>query len=142
MMESTLVLIKPDAFGKHYTGRIISRYESNGLSVRALKMMRMTPELAARHYEEHIGKPFYPELVEFMTSGPLAAMVLAGENAISKVRELNGATDPKMADPGTIRADFAESKSHNAVHASDSMESAQREIQIFFDESELFADQL
>lgn len=142
MMESTLVLIKPDAFGKHYTGRIIARYEENGLSVRGLKMMRMTPELASRHYEEHIGKPFYPELVEFMTSGPLAAMVLAGENAILKVRELNGATDPKMAEPGTIRADFAESKSHNAVHASDSMESAQREIQIFFDESELFADQL
>lgn len=139
MLENTLVLIKPDAFGKHYTGEIIKRYEANGLSLLALKLMRMTPELAARHYAEHIGKPFYSALVEFMVSGPLVAMVLGGENAIAKVRELHGATDPKEAKAGTIRADFAESKSLNAVHASDSMESAEREIQIFFTEGEIFS---
>lgn len=137
-MESTLVLIKPDAFGKDYAGKIVARYEAEGLKLQAMKLMKMTPELAAKHYAEHVGKPFYPSLVEFMTSGPLVAMVLAGEGAIAKVRELNGATNPEKAEKGTIRADFAESMTCNAVHASDSPENAQREIHIFFNESEIF----
>lgn len=139
MTENTLVLIKPDAFGKHYTGEIIKRYESKELTLQALKLLQMTPKLAAKHYAEHVGKPFYPSLVEFMTSAPLVAMVLSGDDAIAKVRALNGATDPKKAEAGTIRADFAESMSFNAVHASDSVKSAQREIQIFFNECEIFA---
>ncbi|WP_110953114.1 nucleoside-diphosphate kinase [Anaerosinus massiliensis] len=138
-MESTLVLIKPDAFSKHYTGEIIKRYEASELTITALKLLKMTPELAAKHYAEHVEKPFYPSLVEFMTSGPIVAMVLSGENAIGKVRKLNGATNPEKAEPGTIRADFAESMSCNAVHASDSKESAEREIHIFFNEAEIFA---
>lgn len=138
-MEKTLVLVKPDAFGKGYTGRILGRYEAKGLKIKALKLLQMTPELAARHYAEHVGKPFYPSLVSFMTSAPLVALVLAGEGAIDKVRALNGATDPKKAAPGTIRAEFAESMSLNAVHASDSVENAEREIAIFFTEDEIFA---
>lgn len=138
-MESTLVLIKPDAFGKNYTGEIIKRYEANGLRIQALKLLKMTPELASKHYADHIKKPFYPSLVEFMTSGPIVAMVLAGENAIGKVRDLNGATNPEKAEAGTIRADFAESMTCNAVHASDSKENASREISIFFDKTEVFA---
>lgn len=138
MVESTLVLIKPDAFKKGYTGQIITRYEQNGLTLRAMKLMKMTPELAAKHYEEHVAKPFYPELADFMTSAPLVAMVLSGEGAIAKVRELNGATNPEKADKGTIRADFAESMTCNAVHASDSPASAAREIHVFFGEPEIF----
>lgn len=137
-MESTLILIKPDAFGKGYTGNILQRYEAQGLKIQAIKLMRMTPALAQKHYAEHVGKAFYPPLVEFMTSAPLVALVLAGEGAIAKVRALNGATDPKKAAPGTIRADFAQSTTYNAVHASDGPESAQREIQIFFQENEIF----
>lgn len=138
-MESTLVLIKPDAFEKNYTGAILKRYAEQGLKIQALKLMQMTPELAAKHYAEHVEKPFYPSLMEFMTSAPLVAMVLGGEDAIAKVRKINGATDPKKAEPGTIRADFAESMSLNAVHASDRTESAMREIKIFFTDAEIFA---
>lgn len=138
-MESTLVLIKPDAFGKGYTGEILKRYEAQGLKIQAMKLLKMTPELAEKHYAEHVGKGFYPELVEFMTSAPLVALVLAGEGAIAKVRALNGATNPEKAEPGTIRADFAESMSFNAVHASDSLENANREISIFFNQAEIFA---
>lgn len=138
-MENTLVLIKPDAFSKNYTGKIIERYEANALKLQALKLLRMTPALAEKHYAEHVGKSFYPSLVEFMTSGVLVAMVLSGEDAIAKVRTLNGATNPAEAEKGTIRADFAESMTYNAVHASDSIENAKREIKIFFEQSELFA---
>lgn len=137
-MENTLVLIKPDAFSKNYTGKILARYEASALKLQALKLLKMTPALAEKHYAEHVGKPFYSSLVEFMTSGPLVAMVLTGEDAIAKVRTLNGATNPEKAEKGTIRADFAESMTYNAVHASDSIENAKREIQIFFSESELF----
>jgi nucleoside-diphosphate kinase len=137
MKENTLVLIKPDAFGKHYTGDIIKRYETAGLTVRALKLLQMTPKLASKHYAEHIGRAYYDDLVGFMTSGPLVALVLSGEDAIARVREINGKTDPTEAAVGTIRRDFAESKSRNAVHASDSKESADREIHIFFNEAEI-----
>jgi len=138
MIENTLVLIKPDAFSKKYTGKILTCYEENGLTIKALKLLKMTPELAAKHYAEHIGKNFYDELVGFMTSAPLVAMVLTGENAIATVRTLNGATNPEKAAAGTIRKEYAQSMQHNAVHASDSPESAAREIHIFFNETEIF----
>ena len=137
-MEKTLVLIKPDAYKKHHTGDIIKRYEDEGLTILAMRLMRMTKEVAAKHYEEHIGRPYYAELESFMTSGPIVAMVLAGKDVIRKVRDLNGKTDPKEAAPGTIRQLYAASKGENAVHASDSPESAAREIHIFFNETEIF----
>lgn len=137
-MEKTLVLIKPDAFGKNHCGDILKRYEDEGLKIVAAKVMQMDKKIAAIHYAEHVEKPFYPDLVEFMTSAPLMALVLGGENAISKVREINGATNPAKAAEGTIRKLYAESVTKNAVHASDSPESAAREIKIFFSEIEQF----
>ena len=137
-MEKTLVLIKPDAFADKHTGDIIKIYEENGLSLLAMRMMKMTKEVAAKHYAEHIGRPYYEELETFMVSAPIVAMVLGGDNAIAKVRELHGKTDPKEAAPGTVRALYARSKGENAVHASDSPESAAREIHIFFNETEIF----
>ena len=137
-MEKTLVLIKPDAFGKNHTGEILKIYEAAGLKIVAAKVMQMDKKIAAIHYAEHVEKPFYPDLVEFMTSAPLMALVLGGENAISKVREINGATNPAKAAEGTVRKLFAESVTKNAVHASDSAENAAREIKIFFSEIEQF----
>jgi nucleoside-diphosphate kinase len=137
-MEKTLVLIKPDAFGKNHCGDILKRYEDEGLKIVAAKVMQMDEKIAAIHYAEHVEKPFYPELVKFMTSAPLMALVLGGENVISRVREINGATNPAKADEGTIRKLYAESVTKNAVHASDSPESAAREIKIFFSEIEQF----
>ena len=119
-------------------GDILKRYEDEGFKVIAAKVMQMDEKIAARHYAEHIGKPYYEELVEFMTSAPLMAMVLGGENVISRVREINGATNPANAAEGTIRKLYAENGSKNAVHASDSPESAKREISIFFNELEMF----
>ena len=138
MIESTLVLIKPDAFAKHYTGDIIKRYEEAGLQISAMKLLQMTPQLAAKHYAEHVGREYYEGLASFMTSAPLIAMVLRGEDAIERVRQLNGVTDPAKAVPGTIRHDFGESTRQNAVHASDGPESAVREIHIFFNETEIY----
>ena len=137
-MEKTLVLIKPDAFGKNHAGAILKIYEDAGFKIVAAKVMRMTPELAAKHYAEHIGRPYYPALVEFMTSAPLMAVVLRGDDVIKKVRELNGATNPAEAADGTIRKLYAEDKTKNAVHASDSPESSAREIPIFFSACEMF----
>ena len=137
-MEKILVLIKPDAFKGHHTGDIIKLYEEKGLHLLAMRLMKMTKEVAAKHYEEHIGRPYYKELETFMLSGPIVAMVLAGDDAIQKVRDLNGKTDPKEAAPGTIRQLYAASKGENAVHASDSPASAAREIHIFFNETEIF----
>ena len=137
-MQKTLVLIKPDAFGKNHAGDIIKLYEDAGFKVVAAKVMRMTPELAAKHYVEHIGRPYYPALVEFMTSAPLMALVLAGDDVIKRVRELNGATNPAEAAEGTVRKLYAADKTKNAVHASDSEASAAREIPIFFSACEMF----
>lgn len=136
--EKTLVLIKPDAFAKHYSGDIIKRYEQEGFRIVALKQLKMDERLASIHYAEHIGRPYYDDLVGFMTSAPILAMVLEGENAIARVREINGKTNPKEAAEGTIRKLFATSGSRNAVHASDSPESAAREIHIFFNETEIY----
>ncbi len=132
MQEKTLVLIKPDAFEKRHTGDIIAIYEKAGLKILAMKLMQMTPRVAQKHYAEHIGRPYYAELEEFMTSAPLVAMVLAGDDAIARVREINGKTNPAEAAEGTVRRLYAESVGKNAVHASDSSESAAREIAIFF----------
>ncbi|MBQ6759517.1 MAG: nucleoside-diphosphate kinase [Selenomonadaceae bacterium] len=137
-MQKTLVLIKPDAFGKNHSGDIIKLYEDAGFKVIAAKVMRMTPDLAAKHYVEHIGRPYYSALVEFMTSAPLMALVLAGDDVIKRVRELNGATNPAEAAEGTVRKLYAEDKTKNAVHASDSEASAAREIPIFFSACEMF----
>jgi len=131
-MERTLILVKPDAFSRNLTGEIIARFERKGLKLVALKQMTMSRDLASRHYAEHEGKPFYEELVEFITSGPLVAMVLQGESAVEAARQVIGATDPLQAAPGSIRGDFATAVGQNMVHGSDSPESAAREVGLFF----------
>ena len=136
-VERTLSIIKPDAVGKNVIGKIYSRFESNGLQVVAAKMLRLSDDLAGGFYAEHSERPFFPALIEFMTSGPVVVQVLEGEGAIAKNRELMGATNPQEAAEGTIRADFASSIDANAVHGSDSAESAAREIAYFFAASEL-----
>ena len=137
-MEMTLSIIKPDAVAKNVIGKIEQRFEDAGLKIVALKMLHLSVEKAQGFYAEHEGKPFFNALVEFMTSGPVIVQVLAGENAIMLNRELMGNTNPKEADAGTIRADFAESIDANAVHGSDSPVSAQREIAYFFESTEIF----
>jgi nucleoside-diphosphate kinase len=131
-MERTLILVKPDAFARNLTGEIIARFERKGLRLAALQQMRMTRELAERHYAEHEGKPFYGELVTFITSGPLVAMVLEGEQAVVAARQVIGATNPLEASPGSIRGDYAIEVGQNMVHGSDSPESAAREVALFF----------
>ena len=137
-IQRTLSIIKPDATSKNIIGKIIDRLEENGLKVVAGKLIHMDQAKAAGFYAEHEGRPFFPNLVEYMTSAPVFVQVLEGENAVLKNRELMGATNPSEADPGTIRADFAETIDANAVHGSDSSESAAREISYFFDDSEIF----
>ena len=136
-MEQTLSIIKPDAVKKGVIGKIIDRFESNGLRIAAIKKAQLTEEKAGGFYAVHKERPFFKDLVEFMTSGPVVIMVLEGENAVLKNRDLMGATNPKEAAPGTIRADFAESIDANAVHGSDSQENAKIEIDFFFEKSEI-----
>ena len=136
-MQQTLSIIKPDAVKKGVIGKIIDRFESNGLRIAAMKKIQLSEEVAGGFYAEHKERPFFGDLVEFMTSGPVVVMVLEGEDAIAKNRDLMGATNPKEADAGTIRADFAESIDANAVHGSDSKESADREIKYFFSQIEI-----
>ena len=136
-VEQTLSIIKPDAVAKNVTGQINSRFEAAGLQIVAQKMLRLSDELAGGFYAEHKERPFYPDLVAFMTSGPVVVQVLEGEGAILKNRELMGAPNPAEADAGTIRADFAKSIDANAVHGSDSPASAAREIAYFFASSDL-----
>jgi nucleoside-diphosphate kinase len=131
-MARTLILVKPDAFAKNLTGEIISRFERKGLSLVALELRTLTRELAEEHYGEHNGKPFFGELVEFITSGPLVAAVFEGDSAVEAARQLIGATNPLQAAPGSIRGDFAVSIGENMVHGSDSDESAAREAALFF----------
>jgi nucleoside-diphosphate kinase len=133
-MERTLILIKPDAFQRSLSGEIIARFERKGLRIVALQHMTMTRDLASRHYAEHEGKPFYEELVTFITSGPLVAMVLEGEQAVVAARQVIGATDPLKATTGSIRGDFAIEVGQNMVHGSDSPDSAAREVGLFFPE--------
>ena len=136
-IQRTLSIIKPDATSKNIIGKIIDRFEENGLKVVAGKLIHMDQIKAAGFYAEHEGRPFFPNLVEYMTSAPVFVQVLEGDNAVLKNRELMGATNPSEADPGTIRADFAETIDANAVHGSDSEISAVREINYFFKDEEI-----
>ena len=136
-IERTLSIIKPDAVAKNIIGKIYSRFEKAGLKIVAAKMQQLNAESAGGFYAEHEGRPFYAELIKFMTSGPIVVQVLEGEDAVALNRELMGATNPGEAEPGTIRADFANSIDANAVHGSDSTTSAAREIGYFFDADEM-----
>jgi nucleoside-diphosphate kinase len=133
-MERTLILVKPDAFARSLTGEIIARFERKGLKIVALRHMTVTRELAEQHYAEHAERPFFGELVEFITSGPLVAMVLEGQDAVRAARQVIGATNPLEAAPGSIRGDFAIETGQNMVHGSDSPESAAREAALFFED--------
>ncbi|QOD38054.1 nucleoside-diphosphate kinase [Candidatus Wolbachia massiliensis] len=137
VIERTLSILKPDAVRCNITGKINLYIESSGLKIIAQKMILLTQKQAELFYEIHKDRPFFGELVEFMTSGPVIVQVLVGENAVSKYRQIMGATDPKQADKGTIRGDFADDISENRVHGSDSLENARREIAFFFAECEL-----
>jgi nucleoside-diphosphate kinase len=131
-MDRTLILVKPDAFARNLTGEIIARFERKGLRIAALRYMTMDTQLAEQHYAEHEGKPFFGELVSFITSGPLVAMVLEGDEAVRAARQVIGATNPLEATTGSIRGDFAVEVGQNMVHGSDSPESAEREAKLFF----------
>jgi nucleoside-diphosphate kinase len=139
-MERTLVLLKPDCLKRRLMGRVLARFEDKGLDIIAMKLMRVTPELAKRHYAEHVRKAWYPDLETFITGGPLVAMIVAGPEAIRVVRTMVGATNGLNADPGTIRGDFSSSQQMNLVHASDGPESAVREIAIFFRAEEILGE--
>ena len=138
-VERTLFLIKPDAVERGLIGEIVARFERRGFRIRGMKLMRVTEQQAAEHYVEHVGKPFYPELVEFITSGPVVAMAIEGLGAVATVRSMMGATNPLDSAPGTIRGDFALDLGQNVVHGSDAPSSAARELAIFFTDSELTA---
>jgi len=136
-VERTLVLLKPDVLQRRLAGKVIGRLERKGLKLVGMKLMRITEELAGRHYAEHVDKPFFPELRDFVTSSPIVAMAWEGEQAIDAVRTLVGATNPFKADPGTIRGDFGLNFTKNLVHGSDSGASAARELKLFFEDDEL-----
>jgi len=131
-VERTLFLIKPDAVERRLVGEIVARFERRGFTLRGMKLVRVTEQQAAEHYVEHVGKPFYPDLVEFITSGPVVAMVLEGKDAIEVTRNLMGATNSRKAAAGTIRGDLGMSFSNNLVHGSDSPEAAKKELALFF----------
>lgn len=133
-MEKSLALIKPDAVEKNLIGEIIKRYEKKGLKIIGLKMTKVSTEFAGIHYSELKGKVFYKELIDFITRGPLCAIILEGDNAVNTIRQINGETDPLMARDGTIRKDFGSDKTENCVHASDSKETAEHEIALWFPE--------
>ena len=134
MIERSMVLIKPDGVERNIIGDIIASYEANGLIVRELKMMKATRDIAEKHYSQHKGKNFYEELITFITRSPLVAIILEGEDAVARIRALNGATSPTEAADGTIRHRYAHSKTENCVHASDSKEKAEEEIALWFPE--------
>ncbi len=141
-MERTLILLKPDCVQRRLTGRILARFEDKGLNIVAMKMMNVTPELAKKHYAEHVEKPFYPTLEEFITGGPIVAAILEGLEVIRVVREMLGATSGLKAAAGTIRGDFSSSRQMNLVHASDGPEAAKREIELYFKSNEICAQEL
>ncbi|MBP3821234.1 nucleoside-diphosphate kinase [bacterium] len=138
--ERTFVAIKPDGVQRGLIGEVLKRFELKGYKVTALKMLTVSDQQARAHYAEHEGKPFYPRLIRYIQSGPIVAMVVEGYNAVAGVRHLMGSTDPDKAEVGTIRADFAQVMEYNVVHGSDSVESAEREIKIYFGEDEIFAE--
>jgi nucleoside-diphosphate kinase len=133
-VDNTLILVKPDAFARGLTGEIVSRFERKGLRLAAMRLLTVDQQLAERHYAEHEGKPFFKELVEFITSGPIVAFVLEGDQAVAAARQVIGATNPLEAAPGSIRGDFAVQVGQNLVHGSDSPESAAREVALFFED--------
>ncbi len=137
MIERSFVMLKPDALLRRMIGKIISRFEERGLKIVAAKMIKVSKNLAEEHYAEHKKKPFFDELVWYVTSSPTLVMVIEGDDCISVIRRMIGATDPKKADLGTIRGDYAINTGRNIIHASDSPESAKREIELFFDDSEI-----
>jgi len=141
-MERTLILLKPDCVQRRLMGRVIARFEDKGLNFVAMKMMRVTPELAKKHYAEHVNKPFFPALEGFITGGPIVAAVIEGLEAVRVVREMLGATSGLKAAPGTIRGDYSSSRQMNLVHGSDGPESAAREIALYFRDDELCAHEL
>jgi len=136
--ERTFVAIKPDGVKRGLIGRVLQRFEDKGFKIVGMKLLQVTPELAAKHYAEHLGKPFYNRLIYYITSGPIVAMVVEGYAAIESVRHIVGATDPLKSDVGSIRADFAQVMEYNVIHASDSAESAEREIGIYFKPEEIY----
>jgi len=136
-MERTLCLVKPDGVHRGLIGEVVTRLESKGLQIVGLKMLTVSPELAAQHYAEHVTKPFYPKLVEYITSGPIVAICVEGHRAVGVLRSLIGKTDPAEALPGTIRGDFGLCKGRNIVHASDSSDAALREIALYFTADEI-----
>lgn len=138
-MERTLVLLKPDCVQRRLMGRVISRFEDKGLNIIAMKMLQVTPEMAKQHYAEHVEKPFYPGLEQFITASPICAMVVEGLEAIRVVRDMLGATSGLKAAPGTIRGDYSSSRQMNLVHASDGPEAAARETELYFSADELFS---
>lgn len=137
MLERTFIAVKPDGVKRNLIGKIISRFEEKGYKIIGLKMLLPTVELAEKHYAEHKGKPFYPRLIRYITSGPIVAMVVEGDNVIAVSRRMMGATRPEEAEAGTIRFDYAICKEFNIIHGSDCLESAQREISIYFKDEEL-----
>ncbi len=136
-MEKTLVLVKPDGVQRGLIGTVIGRIESKGLKIVGLKLIHVSEELAKEHYGEHVARPFFGDLVSFITSSPVVALAVEGDNAVSVVRTLMGGTNPQEADPGTIRGDFGMTIGMNLVHGSDSVESAERELNLFFDKNEV-----
>ena len=136
-METTLVLLKPDAVQRGLAGEIVSRLEKTGLKIKGMKLMHVSQDLANQHYGEHVGKPFFDGLVSFITSGPIVAMALEGNDAVAIVRKSMGATNPADSPPGTVRGDYGIDIGRNLVHGSDSVESAKRELALFFDDAEL-----
>ncbi len=140
-MERTLILFKPDCVQRRLVGRILTRFEDKGFNVVAMKLLRVSPDLAKKHYAEHVHKPFYPGLEAYITSAPIVAAVLEGPEAIRVVREMLGTTSGLKAAPGTIRGDFSTSRQMNLVHASDGPEAARREIELYFSPSEVIGYQ-
>lgn len=142
MLERSLVLLKPDCIERRLMGQIIARFEAKGLNIIAMKMLKVTPELSKQHYAEHVAKPFYKSLEDFITSAPIVAMAIEGLDVIRVIREMLGATNGLKAAPGTIRGDFSSSRQMNLVHASDSPESAARELALYFQPGEICEHQL
>ena len=139
-MERTFIAVKPDGVKRGLVGNIIERFERKGYKIIAMKMLQPTNEIAAKHYEEHYGKPFYNRLINYITSGPIVAMVVEGANVVKGARHIMGSTKPDEAEVGSIRADFAQTMEYNVVHGSDSIESAEREISIYFRPEEICRD--
>ncbi|KAA0009883.1 nucleoside-diphosphate kinase [Thermoplasmatales archaeon ex4484_30] len=136
-MERTFLMIKPDGVQRRLIGKILQRIEQSGFKIVAMKFLKVSQEMAEKHYEMHKGKPFYEGLIKYITSGPVLAMIVEGENAIERIRRLVGSTDPQKAEPGTIRGDFAQHIGRNIIHASDGKETAEKEINLWFKKEEI-----